>query len=307
MTNEEKILQRKENVRRLFRLTDEAFVQEVMDKHRGEESSMTDDIRAQYDVSDFEYDGHKWYKLKARNVEPKGQTKKILHLHGGAFVLECGVAEYMYCGYLSEKTGAEVWFPEYHLAPEYYCVQAVDMVTELYKMMLDEVSADEIAITGSSAGGGLAVSVAMNFRELGLPQPNSLILYSPCIEFTMPETEEDKQWLAILEGRDPMISYTSMPTIGKLWGRDLPEDDYRANPIACSLKNLAPMLVFAGTGEVLNLASRHLVAKAKEQGAPVRYAEKEMMNHCWILFPGVDNEDDRALVVETLLNPTSAE
>ncbi len=305
MTDEEKILLRKENVRRLFQLTGDDFVKEVYEKHRQEDAAPTAEFRAKYDVEENTLFERRWYKIRAKKPAKTCRTEKILHIHGGAFVLESGVAEHVYSAFLSETMGAEVWFPEYPLAPEASAADAIPMVVELYKMMLKETPAEKIAITGSSAGGGVAVSTAMALRAEGLPQPNCLILYSPCIEFSMPETEEDKKLLEILEERDPMISYVSMPTIGELWRGDLAEDDYRWNPIAGSMKGLAPMLIFAGTGEVLNMAAIHFVKRLKEEGAPFRYYEKEMMPHCWILFQDFEITEERSLVLKMLEDPAS--
>jgi len=302
MADEEKIFERIEKVRRLFLLTDEEFVQEVLQKNRSKDAAPPANIREQYDVSDHTLMGRRWYKIRAKDVPIKGKTEKILYLHGGAYVLETGIAEYIYAGYLSEQTGAEIWFPEYHLAPEYSCTEAVEMVTGLYRMMLKETQSNAIAMMGASAGGGLAVSSAMHFREKSLPQPNSLILYSPGIEFTLPKTDEEKEYLEILGQRDTMISYLSLPTIGRLWRGELDEDDYRANPIRGNLCGLAPMTVFAGTGEVLNLAARHFVEAAKAQQIEIAYYEREMMPHCWVLFPDSDNEAERKIVIDQLVN-----
>lgn len=301
MTDKEKILLRKENVRRLFRLTGNEFVREVLDKYRSEDPAPASEICEQYDVSTHELMGSRWYKIRAKGVVPGGKTEKILYLHGGGFVLETGAAEYLYAGYLSEQTGAEVWFPEYPLAPEYSCVEALEMVTELYRLMLKGTESRAIAMMGSSAGGGVAVSSAMHFRETGLSMPNNLILYSPAVELSLPETEADKEYLAILEQRDSMVSYLSVPTVGKLWRGSLGEGDYRWNPVCGDFHGLPPILLFTGTGEVLNLAARHFADAAKAQGVEIQYYEKEMMQHCWILFLGEDNQEERKIVVERLL------
>lgn len=201
MTDEEKILLRKENVRRLFWLTGDEFVREVLDKYRSEDPAPASEICEQYDVSTYELMGSRWYKIRAKGVVPRGKTEKILYLHGGDFVLETGAAEY----------------------------------------------------------------------------------------------------LAILEQRNSMVSYLSVPTVAKLWRGSLGEGDYRWNPVCGDFHSLPPILLFTGTGEVLNLAARHFADGAKAQGVEIQYYEKEMMQHCWILFPGEDNQEEGKIVVERLL------
>ena len=304
MTLEEKMQQRREYVRILFQKTGEDFAKEVLARHRGGDPAPTAAFRAEYDVSDHELFGRRWYRIRSKGAVPKGKTKKILYLHGGAFVLETGPAEHVYSGWLSDQTGVEVWFVDYPLAPEASAQDAIKMVTALYEMMLKENSADEIALMGSSAGGGIAICAAKHFREIGLPQPNSMTLYSPCYGFALPTLPDEIAYLAVLEERDPMISYRSMPTIGTLWRGSLPEDSALWDPSVGSLTGLAPIQLFAGTGEVLNLAARRLARDAEQQHAKIRYIEREMKPHCWILSPGDETAEDRKYVTEVLLDPS---
>ena len=297
------IEERKKQVFHLFSLTGQDLVNEVLTKFRGGETGPTAEMRARDDIEDYVLNGRNWYKIRSRTARPT-DLKKIMYIHGGGFVLESGLAELLFAEYLANETGAEVWFPEYPLAPEHTCVDALDMVFKLYQMMLTECSADEIALAGGSAGGCLAPSLAIELREKGVPQPRCLVLLSPGADMRAVRPEEE-EYMALLASRDKMISPKAFTTIHGLWGGGLPEDDYRVTPAAADLHGLPPMLIFGGTGEVVGLSALRLKKAAEKQGIPYRYYEKEMMPHCWVLFPEFDTTEERALILQMLRDPAS--
>ena len=89
-----------------------------------------------------------------------------------------------------------------------------------------------------------------------------------------------------------------------LWRGDLEKTDFRANPIHGDYSCFPPVLIFAGTGEVMDLSCRKFVKKAKEQGVDVTFYEKEMMHHCWPIFNPYDTlTEEHSLIVNALLNP----
>lgn len=296
------IEERKKQVYRLFSLTGEDLAKEVLEHFRGGDAGPTEEMRSRLTIEDHKLNGRNWYKFRSRKKEPE-DLKKIMYIHGGGFVLESGLAELLFAEWLADETGAEVWFPEYPLAPEKTCVEALDMVASLYKMMLEEADAGSIAVGGGSAGGCLSVSLAIHLRENDLPQPRSIFLLSPGTDLRAPKNEEEEAYMKLLASRDKMISPNGMPTIHKLWCGDLPENDYRATPSEADLTGLAPMLIFGGTGEVVGLAVRRLAKAAERQKIAYRYYEKEMMPHCWILFPEFDTTEERSLILQMLHDP----
>jgi len=183
--------ERMAQVSRMFKMTGQEFVNEVLANCRGGDPSPNAEMRARINVKDHEFEGRRWYRFSSKEVAPQGKIKKILYLHGGGYVLSGGPAQFAFVEYLMQQTGAEVWFPEYPLAPEHSCMDALRMTTELYRLMLKESPAEEIVVMGDSAGGGLSLTSTMYFRENKLPLPNNLILISPSVNMLfMPRNDE---------------------------------------------------------------------------------------------------------------------
>lgn len=299
MTNEEIVKQRLALVHKMFSSTGDEFVKMVLTYCRTGQSALTPELRAKMNTEEFNYKGFVWYKFHAG--EPKGKTKKILYLHGGGCVMDSGIAQFLFADYLMEKTGAEIWFPEYPIVPENTGSDALEMIMYLYKEMLKECSGEEIAIGGDSAGGGIAVAAALQIKEEGLAQPNNIFLSSPsCNSVTGPRNKEEEEYQAFLNAHDPIVSTNCFQTIFDLYRGSLDENDWRINPIKGDFKGLAPMIVFAGGYEAMELGIRQFVEEADRQGADIVYICRNREVHDYVVFKS-SSVEERNLIVNRLL------
>lgn len=285
-----------------FTRSGDALKRDILLNHRGGSYGPHAELREAVNVSDAEFRGRNLYKFATRQAVRTGQTKKVLYIHGGAWVLESSPHQLAFAAWLADHSGAEIWFPEYPLAPEHSAAEAHEWLVALYQEMLRESPASEIAVMGDSAGGSIAAGLAMLLRDRGLPQPNNLILFSPGIDIMLYRTPEEIDYNSKLAaaGLNAVVSI-SQEDIQDWWRGDLPETDYRVNPIFGDLRGLAPLTVFAGSAE--NLAIIRFVAKAARQRVPLKYWEKLNAVHTWVVIEGQDNEEERELVLDVLRRP----
>lgn len=280
----------------------DALRAELMARHRGGYYGPYAEIRSAMKVEDNVFMGRKWYRIATKKDVQPGGTKKVLYLHGGAWILEASPHYMAFVSFLADSSGAEVWFPEYPLAPEHNAVQAFEMLSALYGEMLKEAPAHEIAVMGDSTGGSLALGLGMYLRDHGMPQPNNLILFSPGVDIMLWRTPEEVAYNKKLVAAGlNAVSSNAQSTIMGWWRGDLPETDYRVNPIFGDMRGLAPMTVFVGSAE--NESIMKFVTKAAEQRVPVKYWEKMNAPHVWVTLEGPESERERAFVVDLLKNP----
>jgi acetyl esterase/lipase len=127
----------------------------------------------------------------------------VLYLHGGGYCTGAPASHRALAGHLAVHSGARVFVADYRLAPEHPFPAALDDAVGAWRGLLAQgIPPEQIAIAGDSAGGGLAVAAALRLRELALPLPRALVLFSPWVDLGLgqlcreaPEAMLNEQWL----------------------------------------------------------------------------------------------------------------
>jgi epsilon-lactone hydrolase len=177
-------------------------------------------------------------------IEPR---HVVLYFHGGVYVIGDAFLAADLASQIGRRTRAKVISVDYRLAPEYPYPAAVDDALAAYEDLLSNGTApSDIAFAGESAGGGLAIATLVNAREHGLPLPAAALVMSPYADLTLSgttmETKREADPLLSRELLQPRVTdYTS----GQDAARGL------VSPIFADLSGLPPVIIQAGTHEVL--------------------------------------------------------
>ncbi len=171
----------------------------------------------------------------------------VLYFHGGVYVLGDAFQAADLASQVGARTRAKVISVDYRLAPEHPYPAAVDDALAAYQALLEGGTAPaDIALAGESAGGALAVATLVNARDHGLPLPAAAFAMSPYADLTLSgatmQTKREADPLFIPEAFPPRVAdYTS--------GHDAALG--LISPIFADLSGLPPLIIQAGTHEVL--------------------------------------------------------
>ncbi len=191
--------------------------------------------------------------VPVRIVTPDGMPKTtrdrvLLNLHGGGFDSDSGsyTESIPIAGYTRIKVVAVL----YRLAPEHPYPAAVDDSIAVYKELLKTYKPEHIVIYGTSAGAILTAEVAVRIKQLGLPMPAALGIFSGLGDFAR---SGDSVSLYALRG---LSGHLDPPEPGKhnlayATGADL--KDPVLSPIYADLHGLPPTL-FVTSGRDLLLS-----------------------------------------------------
>src|SRR6476661_221696 len=177
-------------------------------------------------------------------IEPR---HTVLYFHGGVYVIGDAFLAAELASQVGRRTQARVISVDYRLAPEHPYPAAVEDALAAYEALLQAgVASSGIVFAGESAGGGLAVATMVNARDHGLPLPAAALAMSPYVDLTLAgttlETRHEADPLLSRELLEPrVIDYTSGhdPALGLI------------SPIFADLAGLPPLIIQAGTHEVL--------------------------------------------------------
>lgn len=185
----------------------------------------------------------------------------ILYLHGGAFCLGSAQSHRSLTTRLAVDSGLPVWLPEYRLAPEHPYPAAQDDVLACYDALRQNYPAEQIVIGGDSAGGALALALALTLKARGDRLPAALLLISPVTDARLSGAT-----LVSKHGTDPMLRRGWLEQALDWYQPPLDADSYR--PLEVDLSGLPPMLIQVGEQELLLADSTRLAEHAGNCGVP---------------------------------------
>src|SRR5690606_22329283 len=114
---------------------------------------------------------------------PAADRATMIYLHGGGHVVGSAKAYRAFAANLALHAGMDVILPEYPLAPENPYPAALDSLVALYRALPDYgVDPATVVLAGDDAGAGLALSLALEVRDQGLPMPSAIGMISPWLD-----------------------------------------------------------------------------------------------------------------------------
>lgn len=205
----------------------------------------------------------------------------VILFHAGGLVM--GTAQgYRSCGaYLSAATGARVLLVDFRLAPESPFPAQLDDALASYRWVLAQgTSPGSVVIAGDSAGGGLAMSTLLALRDSGAPLPAAGLAVSPLADWTASGDS-----MTTNADSDPLLPGPGMVLMLRPM---LVGDDEVTNPYVSAVfgdyRGLPPLLVLAGSIEVLRDDGKRIVEAAQRAGVDAEFVEGEAMVHIWPVF-----------------------
>jgi acetyl esterase/lipase len=183
-------------------------------------------------------------EITVDGVEPR---HVVLYFHGGVYVMGDAFLAADLASQVGRRTQAKVISVGYRLAPEHPYPAAVDDALTAYQALLNSgTAASDIAFAGESAGGGLAVATLVNARDHGLPLPSAAFAMSPYADLTLAGTTMETKRKA-----DPLLSPESLAARVPDYASGHNAALGLISPIFADLSGLPPLIIQAGTHEVL--------------------------------------------------------
>jgi epsilon-lactone hydrolase len=204
--------------------------------------------------------------------------RALLYLHGGAYALGSHVAYRGFGSRIAASCRARVLVPNYRLTPEHPFPAALEDALQVYEWLSERVASERILLAGDSAGGGLAIATLAALRDSSRPLPRCAVLYSPWTDLAC--TGNSHQPGAV---DDPFFTAEGVRALGRMYAGDQLSDP-RASPLHADLAGLPPMLVFAGSREILLDDATRLVEKAKDAGVEAQLVVGDGLIHAWPVY-----------------------
>ena len=212
----------------------------------------------------------------------------ILHLHGGAYVsggiLQCRSLISPICA----AAGVRALTFCYRLAPQYPYPAQLEDAYRAYRYLRDQgFAAEKIAFVGESAGGNLALALALRLRDEGEKLPCAIALLSPWVDLA-----QRGDSYKTLQGVDATLDGEELLQCAiRFSGGEDKLQDPRISPVYADFTGFPPVQIHCGTNEILLSDSEQLELALLRRGVKAQLLRWVGMCH---VFQAFGFEESRA-------------
>lgn len=225
-------------------------------------------------------------------VPGSDSSRVLLFLHGGGYCSGSITSHRRMVSEAGRAAGVRTLAIGYRLSPENPFPAAFDDAVSAWNFLRRQgLGAEQIAIGGDSAGGGLSLALTLKLRDAKEELPACLWLVSPWTDLTMSGST-----LVTKDAVDPLIHKGYLRELADAYlGSAVDPKDPRVSPLFASLAAMPAMLIQVGSSETLLDDAVRLAAAAGAADVPVTLEIWPHMIHAWHLWNARLESGRRAL------------
>jgi acetyl esterase/lipase len=216
------------------------------------------------------------------NLTAANRDKVLLNLHGGGFNSDSG--SYTESIPIAYYTKIKVVAALYRLAPEHPFPAAVDDAIAIYKELLKTYKPDHVVIYGTSAGAILTAEVAAKIKQLGLPMPAALGIFSGLGDFAR---MGDSASIYALRGLSGHLDPPAPGAHNSEYAGGTDAHDPVLSPIYSDLHGLPPTLFVTSTRDMLLSGTVNLDRAYLEAGVDAHLVVFDALTHAFWYDPNL--------------------
>jgi epsilon-lactone hydrolase len=256
------------------------------------DAPMPEGFRKRFAVEERVLLGHKVVTL-----HPKGGPGAwhMLYFHGGGFVKPMFKVHWPLVAEMVKRCGISVTVPLYPVVPEAsYAVQDA-LADAAWVDLAARHDPARIILNGDSAGGHMALALALRLASKGGPMPGKLALFAPWLDLGLADPA-----IAAVEPHDVMLKIGTLRACGGLVAAGRAMDDPAVSPLYASTEALAalpPTRIWTGRHDIFIIDSRSFLARLRAAGVDAKLYEYEAAPHVFMaILPTREAKDTIALL-----------
>ncbi len=269
---------------------DPAWVRENMGRPRGARRWMAKSTGVNVLLMDA--DGHWPGGERVQWPTATNERPVVLYLHGGGFIACSPETHRMLVASIVSRIEGTAYVPQYRLAPEHPYPAALQDAQGAYRHLVETcgIAPTRLVIAGDSAGGGLALALALSLRQIGLPMPAALVTFSPWTDLaaTGDSLDENSERCAMFAGE-------TIRRAAQFYVGSADPTSPLLSPLYGNFAGLPPLLVHASQDEVLRDDAIRVAHRAEAAGVTVTMRLWSHVPHVWQFFARVLPEARQSL------------
>jgi epsilon-lactone hydrolase len=278
----------------VFPLDEAGFHAQMAGRKLPLDAPMPEAFRKRFIVEERELLGHKVVTLHPKSGPADWH---MLYFHGGGFVKPMFKVHWPLVAEMVKRCGVSVTVPLYPMVPEAPYTAQDDLADAAWADLAARHDPSRIILNGDSAGGHMALALALRLVAAGGPMPGKLALFAPWLDLGLADPA-----IAAIEPHDVMLKIGTLRACGGLVAADRAMDDPAVSPLyapASALAALPPTRIWTGRHDIFIIDSRSFLARLVEAGVDARLYEYEAAPHVFMaILPTRESKDALGLLAE---------
>jgi epsilon-lactone hydrolase len=227
--------------------------------------------------------------------DPANAARVLIHLHGGAYVINGGEAGLSEAILGAAYARTRVLSVDYRMPPAHPFPAAVEDAVAVYKALIRNQDPRTVGVFGTSAGGGLALAVVLKLKALGLPMPGALAPSTPWADLA---GESDSY--ATNAHIDGVLPYYEgvLEACAKVYAGAASLHDPLVSPVHADFSGFPPSILTTGTRDILLSDTVRVYRAMRAAGVEARLEVHEAMSHAE--FNSAYDSPESAVVFEDI-------
>jgi acetyl esterase/lipase len=230
--------------------------------------------------------------LEYRFTPASGPTSgSVVYAHGGGWVHAIQAPHWRRAAQIAVECRTIVVVPIYPLVPFGTALEALDGFTR--SALEAEERYGPVRLVGDSAGGQIALALALHLRDAHALVVPMTVLDAPALDLSVTNPH-------IPSVPDPFLHVEGIRVFADAWRGDLPIDDPRVSPLFGELHGLGTICLLTGTRDILNPDAHLLARRAREAGTRLILHEEAGALHTYSFMPTAAGRRGRRAIMEAL-------
>lgn len=234
-------------------------------------------FRKRFIVDERLVQGHKVVTLHPRSGPAPWH---MIYFHGGGFIKPMFDVHWPLVAAIVKRCGVSVTVPLYPVVPETPSTAQDRLADAVWADLSAHHDPARIILNGDSAGGHMALTLALRLIAAGAPGPGKLALFAPWLDLGLADPE-----IAAVEPFDAMLKIGTLRACGAMVAAGRALDDPAVSPLyapAEALGQLPPTRIWTGRHDIFIVDSRKFAARLNAAGVDARLYEYAAAPHVFM-------------------------
>ncbi len=225
--------------------------------------------------------GVKAFIIQPKEIPAANRNRLLVHVHGGGYVYNPGEAGTGEATLMAAYGGYKIISFDYRMPPDHPYPAAMDDAMAVWKAAVQMQNPKNMAIFGTSTGGGMTLAMILRAKKEGLPLPAAIAPGTPWSDLTETgDTYKTNEWLD-----NVLVSYNGYLSRAALLyanGHDL--KDPQLSPIYGDFTGFPPAILTSGTRDLFLSLTVLTHRKLRRAGVEAELQVFEGMSHAQYIF-----------------------